>query len=139
MVQICGDSIIPPLKMIFEPEIKSSHFPDSCKKGNINPVHKKESTNLLKNYRPISLLPIFGKIFENVIYNNLLEYFQENKFLSDNQSGFRSGDSCTSQLIAITHEIIRYLMATLHLKPEVYFLIYPKLLIKYGMMVSFIS
>ena len=60
MVQICGDSIIPPLKMIFESAIKSSHFPDSWKKGNIIPVHK-ESKNLLKNYRPMSLLPIFGK------------------------------------------------------------------------------
>ena len=93
--------------MIFESAIKSSHFPDSWKKGNIIPVHKKESKNLIKNYRPISLLPIFGKIFEKVIFNNLFAYFQENKFLSDNQSGFRSGDSCTSQLIAITHEIYK--------------------------------
>ena len=107
MVQICGDSIIPPLKMIFESAIKSSHFPDSWKKGNIIPVHKKESKNLIKIYRPISLLLIFGKIFEKVIFNNLFAYFQENKFLSDNQSGFRSGDSCTSQLVAITHEIYK--------------------------------
>ena len=66
---------------------------------------QKESKNLLKNYRPISLLPIFGKIFEKVIYNNLFIYLQENKFLTDNQSGFRSGDSYISQLIAITHGI----------------------------------
>ena len=100
MIQICGDTIIPPLKMIFE-----SANPDSWKKGIIIPVHKKESKNLLKNYRPISLLPIFGKIFEKVIYNNLFIYLQENKFLTENQSGFRSGDSCISQLIAITHGI----------------------------------
>ena len=80
MIQICGDSIIPPLKIIFESAIKSGHFPDSWKKGNIIPVHKKESKYLIKNYRPISLLPIFGKIFEKVIYNNLFKYFQENKF-----------------------------------------------------------
>ena len=107
MIQICGDSIIPPLKLIFESAIRSSHFPDAWKKGNIIPVHKKESKNFVKNYRPISLLPIFGKILEKIIYNNLFEYFQENKFLSDNQSGFRSGDSCISQLIAITHEIYK--------------------------------
>ena len=107
MIQICGDSIIPPLKIIFESAIISSHFPDAWKKGNIIPVHKKESKNLVKNYRPISLLPIFGKILQKIIYNNLFEYFQENKFLSDNQSGFRSGDSCISQIIAITHEIYK--------------------------------
>ena len=50
----------------------------------------------LNNYRPISLLPIFGKVFENVIYNNLFTYFHKNKFLSVNQSGFRS----CSQLFA---------------------------------------
>ena len=107
MIQICGDSIICPLKLIFETAIRSSCFPDSWKKGNIIPVHKKERKNLVKNYRPISLLPIFGKIFEKVIYNSLFKYFLENNFLSDKQSGFRAGDSCTSQLLAITHEIYK--------------------------------
>ena len=107
MIQMCGNSIIAPLKLLFESAIKSGHFPDSWKQGNIVPVHKKESKNLVKNYRPISLLPIFGKIFEKVLYNNLFGYLQENKFLSDNQSGFRSGDSCTSQLLSITHEIYK--------------------------------
>ena len=51
MTRICGDSIIPPLKMIFESAIKSSHFPDSWGKGNIIPFHKKESKNLIKNFR----------------------------------------------------------------------------------------
>ena len=104
---MCGDSNILPLKLIFESAIKSGHFPDCWKKGNIIPIHKKESKYLVKNYRPISLLPIFGKIFEKIIYNNLFEYFQENKFISDNQSGFRSGDSCISQLLVITHEIYK--------------------------------
>ena len=85
MIQICGDSIIPPLKMIFESAIRSGHFPDSWKKGNVIPVHKKESKNLVKSYRPISLLPIFGKIFEKVIYKNLFDYFHDNKFLSEHQ------------------------------------------------------
>ena len=73
--------------------------------GNIVPVHKKESKNLIKNYRPISLLPIFGKIFEKIIFNNLYEFFRENNLLSQHQSGFREGDSCISQLLAITHDI----------------------------------
>ena len=104
---MCGDSMILPLKIIFTLAIKSGNFPDSWKKGNIIPVHKKESKNLIKNYRPISLLPIFGKIFEKFIYNNLFGYFETNKFLSKNQSRFRSGDSCVSQLLAITHDIYK--------------------------------
>ena len=139
MIQLCGDSIILPLKTIFESAIKSSHFPDSWKKGNIIPVHKKESKNLRKSYRPISLLPIFGKIFEKVIYNNLFKYFQVNKFLSDNQSGFRSGDSCTSQLIAITHEIYKAFDGNPSLETRGVFLDISKALIKYGTMVSYIN
>ena len=90
MIQLCGDSIIPPLKTLLESAIKSGYFPDSWKKGNITPVHKKDRKNIVKSYRPISLLPIFGKIFEKI---------------SNKQSGFQSGDSCVSQLLAITHEI----------------------------------
>ena len=107
MIQICGDTIIRPLTMIFDSAIKLGEFPDSWKKGNIIPVHKKENKSLLKNYRPISLLPIFGKIFEKIIFNNLFSYFENNKFLSDRQSGFRNGDSCVSQLLAISHEIYK--------------------------------
>ena len=44
---------------------------------------------------------------KKIIYNNLFGYFQENKFICDNQSGFRSGDSCISQLLSITHEIYK--------------------------------
>ena len=92
---------------LFKSANASGRFPDSGKKGNISPVHRQESKNLVKYYRPISLLPIFAKVFEKVIYNNLFKYFQENKFLSVNQCGFRKGDSCASQLLAITHEIYK--------------------------------
>ena len=40
MIQLCGESIIQPLSMIFESEIKSGHFPDCWKRGNFFPVHK---------------------------------------------------------------------------------------------------
>ena len=66
---------------------------------------KKNSKNDIKNYRPISLLPIFSKIFEKVIYNTIYKHLESNKLLANQQSGFRPGDSCVSQLISITHEI----------------------------------
>ena len=107
MIQLCGDSIILPLKIIFENALRTGCFPDSWKKGNIIPVHKKSSKQDVSNYRPISLLPIFGKIFEKIIYNNLYSYLLQNKILNNSQSGFRTGDSCVNQLIAITHEIYK--------------------------------
>ena len=73
--------------------------------ANVVPVHKKSDKQILKNYRPVSLLPICGKVFERLIYNSLFEYFIENDLISPYQSGFKPGDSCTNQLISITHEI----------------------------------
>ena len=45
------------------------------------------------------------KFFERLIYNSLFEYFIENNLHFSNQSDFKPGDSCTNQLISITHEI----------------------------------
>ena len=43
-------------------------FPDKLKIGKITPIYKKDDKELFENYRPVSTLPIFGKIFEKVIY-----------------------------------------------------------------------
>ena len=51
------------------------------KLANVVSVHKKEEKNLLKNYRPVSLLPIFSKIFERVIYNSLFNHLSVKNFL----------------------------------------------------------
>ena len=51
------------------------------------------------------MLPIFGKIFERIIYNYIFESLTTNKLISDNQSAFKPGDSCVNQLLSITHEI----------------------------------
>ena len=59
----------------------------------------------LPHYRPISLLLIFGKILERLIFEEMFLFFLENKLVAANQSGFKSGDSCINQLIAINHEI----------------------------------
>ena len=61
----------------------------------------------MKNYRPISLLPVAGKIFERILYNNMYEFFTENNLISPSQPGFKPGDSCINQLLSITHEIYK--------------------------------
>ena len=103
MIKICSKSLVVPLKVIFKLSLKNGRFPEICK--NVVPVHKKEDKSLLKDYRPISLLPIFSKIFERVIYNFLFNKFQSNKHFTSSQSGFLPGDSCIAQLLSIIHEI----------------------------------
>ena len=105
MIKICSQSLTLPIKIIFEHSIKKGKFPEIWKKANVVPVHKREDKMLVKNYRPISLLPIFGKMFERVIYNSLFNYFQSNRLFTPSQSDFLPGDSCIAQLLSVIHEI----------------------------------
>ena len=66
---------------------------------------KKNDKRLVNSYRPISLLPIFGKILEKIIFNRIYVFLLKEELLNPNQSGFRPSDSCINQLIVITHEI----------------------------------
>ena len=69
------------------------------------PTHKKNHKRSIKNYCPVSLLPIFGNIVERLLYNQMYSFFIENDLISLNQSGFRQGDSFFNQVISIAHEI----------------------------------
>ena len=80
-------------------------YPDLQKRSNIIPVHKNCDKKLVKTYRPISLLPMFGKIFEKIIFNRLYNPLLNKRLLHLNQLGFHPADSCVNQSLAITHEI----------------------------------
>ena len=105
MIKLCGKTIAIPLKLIFRSMLEESVFPDDWKKSNVVPIHKRDSKNLIKNYRPISLLPIFSKIFERLIFSSLFNYFIQNKLFTECQSGFIPGNSCVAQLLSVIHEI----------------------------------
>ena len=107
MLKICGQSIIKPLLIIYKKCLEKGCFPNEWKKANVVPVHRKNDKQLLKNYRPISLLPICGKVLERLLYNSVFEFFIQNNLITPNQSGFKTGDSCINQLISITHEICK--------------------------------
>ena len=107
MIKMCASSISKPLAILFRNCLKRECFPKEWKKANIVPAHKKHDKQLIKNYRPVSLLPICSKIFKKVILNSLFKYLNDNNFLNNNQSGFRLGDSCIHQLLSITHEIYK--------------------------------
>ena len=93
MIKICCESVTIPLKIMFEEWLKKGIFPEIWKKANVVPIHKKEDKTLIKNYHPISLLSVFGKTFERVIYNSLFHHFLNNKLFTPSQSGFLPGDS----------------------------------------------
>ena len=105
MLKKCASSIYGPLELMLKEALSTGLSPSNWKKGNIVPIHKKGDKQILKNYRPVSLLPICGKIFERLTFNKLFNFFVENNLISPNQSGFKPGDSCINQLLCITREI----------------------------------
>ena len=107
MLKICGSTIYRPLEIIFKEALSTGLFPSEWKKRNIVPIYKKGDKQVLKNYRPVSLLPICGKVFERLIFNEMFSFLLENNLVSPNQSGFKPGDSCINQLLSITHEIFQ--------------------------------
>ena len=70
-------------------------------------MHKKGNKQIVNNYRPVSLLPIWSKILEKRIFDSIMRFSNESKLLSDAQSGFRTSDSCEYQLLSIVHEIYK--------------------------------
>ena len=109
MVQIYDKAIYKPLHLLFSSCIESGIFPPEWKKANVVPIHERDDKQNVKNYRPVSLLSIFGKTFERLIYSEMYSFVIENDLLSSNQSGFKQGDSCINQLLSITHDIYQSL------------------------------
>ena len=116
MLKLCSESIYKPLTLIFKSCSKTGQFPSEWKKANVVPVFKKGDKQLVKNYYPISLLSITGNISEKLLYNQMFDFFIRNDLISQNQSGFKPGDSYINQLSAITHEIYKSFDACLDVK-----------------------
>ena len=93
------------ITLIINQSIKSGIFPDRLKIGRILPLFKKGDKSCIENYRPISLLPAISKIFEKVIFDQILDYFNTNKLFSDNQYGFRKQHSTELAAIELVDRI----------------------------------
>ena len=106
MLKVCGDSICATLEMSFKQALLTAVFPTECKKGKIVPIRKKSDKLDINNYFPVSLLPICGKIFERIIFNEMFNYFSANKLISKNQTVFQPSNSCINQILSITPEIL---------------------------------
>ena len=85
-------------------------FHDLCKIAKVIPIHKKDDPLLCKNYRPISLLPIFSKILEKLIYKRMYCFLDDNHLIYNRQFGFRSNYSTNHALISIREHIKKSLL-----------------------------
>ena len=93
------------LSQIFRTSLKSGRLPAQWKLAHVTPIHKGEETNLVANYRPISLTSIPCKILEHIVLHHLNKKLD--CILHNRQHGFRRGMSCETQLCATYHDLVK--------------------------------
>ena len=82
-----------PLSDIFNHSFKTGIFPDILKHAKVTPVSKSDD-KLVKNYRPISVLPVFSKILEKLMRNTLISFLVEkHNLIYENQYGYRERET----------------------------------------------
>ena len=81
-------------------------FPNELKKAKVLPLYKSGDNMLIKNYRPVSVLSVFSKLFEHVIYSRLYEFLKHHDILYNLQFGFRKDHSTIIALTILLDKIL---------------------------------
>ena len=100
-------TITPVLTRIINTGYSCNTFPDCMKKAVIKVIHKKESTEEISNYRPISILPTLSKIFERAAVNQIVYYLETNNLLSSSQHAYRRCHSTVTCLFEAMNYIYK--------------------------------
>jgi len=106
ILKISSPFIVSPLTYICNRMLSTGRFPDRLKYSEIKPIYKKGDKTLITNYRPISLLPVFSKIFEKVLYKRLYYHLTLNNILVKEQFGFGCNSSTEIAIYTLLNNIL---------------------------------
>ena len=101
----CVDGFIEPLTYLINSSIKEGVFPNELKLARVVPIFKAGDKTKLTNYRPISVLSFFSKVFERIMYNHLLDFIDKNHVIYQHQYGFRRKHSTQQAIITLVDRI----------------------------------
>lgn len=99
--------ICPVLKEIFDVSFKKCIYPYVFKVARVIPIFKAGKSDDVCNYRPISTLPIFSKIFEKIIFFRLSNFANINNLISPHQYGFKDGSSTTLAILEFVSYVLK--------------------------------
>ena len=94
------------LEKLVNQSFLEGHFPSKLKSAKVIALLKKGNSELASNYRPISLLPLFSRVFERIIYNKLYTFLTANNIIYPLQFGFQKDRAIDHVLIGMI-EMIR--------------------------------
>jgi len=105
---VCS-SFLKPLLYVLNLSFQQGVFPSELKAACVTPIFKGGDPLLIKNYRPVSVLPVFSKIYERAMYNRLMNYLEKNKILYEYQFGFKKNHSTYMALSILIDKIMNAL------------------------------
>ena len=105
ILKSCSNAIAKPLAIIINCSLSQGVFPDKLKIAKVCPVFKSGDKEIIQNYRPISILPCFSKVYEKIMYSRLSNYLESKKILSEKQYGFRRNYSTYMALMHMSDKI----------------------------------
>ena len=97
--------ILTPSTYITNSSFTEGVFPSELKIAQVLPLYKSNDPMLFNNYRPISLLPYFSKLFERPMYNRLINFIETHKLLYQYQFCFRRNHSTFMALVILLENI----------------------------------
>ena len=105
ILKLLKELISKPLEILFNCSFSLGVVPDSLKTARVLPVFKKGSETSPNNYRSISLLSMFNRILERLMYKRLINFIDKYNILFNKQFGFRSGHSTDHAILCILEKI----------------------------------
>ena len=108
-LKFVSTEISPVLNHLISCSLQQGIFPTKLKCAKVIPLHKGGLTTEISNYRPISLLSCFSKIYEKVMHARLTKFLKENNIIYGSQFGFRSGHCCEHALLEAQSKISKAL------------------------------
>ena len=106
VIKLTFNCFIEPLVHIFNLSIAQGVFPDELKVARVVPIYKSQDQKVLNNYRPVSVLPVFSKILEQIMFNRVQSFIDKENLLYEHQYGFRKGHNTSMALITLIDKVM---------------------------------
>ena len=99
IIKLAKYELLPVITHVVNLSLSQPLFPQLWKTAKTIPLHKKDEKMYPKNFRPVSLLPIYSKILERAAFCQIIQYMETNNLLHPSHHGFRAKHNTTTALL----------------------------------------